>query len=131
MRVRQTPKYRAAMKRLILKRSKRREDKEKLKVAMLLEVENNASEDTTVKGRRVSGVDARGSEGETYLLQEGKEAEEVVERDRARVQAEEEVKEGYDWVDGYFRKKREKKVCEHGKGLTDYCLSCGRVNGGG
>jgi len=25
----------------------------------------------------------------------------------------------------------EKEVCEHGEGLTDYCLPCGRVNGGG
>ena len=24
-----------------------------------------------------------------------------------------------------------KELCEHGRGLTDYCEPCGRINGGG
>jgi hypothetical protein len=28
-------------------------------------------------------------------------------------------------------KAQEADVCEHGRGMTDYCQPCGRVNGGG
>lgn len=103
MRVRQTPEYRAAMKRLTRKRQKRRIDKE-IRKSLELEAMEHASQDTTVKGRGVQSLDTIGSEGETYLLQEGKSAEE----DNRGSGQEEEVKEGHDWVDGYFRKKRDK-----------------------
>lgn len=36
------------------------------------------------------------------------------------------------WGEDCSRPKPElEKLCEHGKGITDYCEPCGRVNGGG
>ena len=32
---------------------------------------------------------------------------------------------------GYVKSKIERDQCVHGKGMTDYCMPCGRVHGSG